>query len=430
MNGLVIANMVLLFAGSAWAQYAPARDSGDGLRRAREVSSPAPPGRGPISVRPSARSSKRSMSFRDMIREANDLNRKIQSLGSWEEQHEKFAQDVEGAFAEFNLDTETDQVMKRLLIETHKHPPHDFNARVDTVADIVAERYGFDDKVKNLTKRLIRGQTFKLMMKYGPKLLPLAKEVINMRANGEPFTAEKIAEWSRKFRPMLEEAYRDTLKQLEPHIRTLAPEQQAKIRGDLRIVDKRMKTFQHQVLGNWERGNWVAADWGLQNDPIQTGQVAAAKARKREAQRNRFLEKRARANALTGRRPRGPMRIGDTGGRVQGSSNSVGAGLPDETLWVNYVKQFCKRYNLDTGQKASAHAILKGLQKQARAYRDSRGDEIKRIQKQMEGAEPADRSALQGELRDLLSPVDALFDELKARLESIPREDQVSRGGR
>lgn len=94
------------------------------------------------------------------------------------------------------------------------------------------------------------------------------------------------------------------------------------------------------------------------------------------------------------------------------------------------MQSFCDRYDLDKAQRASARAILRDLQERATAYRSSRSAELQRLQNQAVHAESAEeRETARAELRAVLSGIDNLFEELKARLENIPTSEQRAAAG-
>ncbi|MBN1345945.1 MAG: hypothetical protein JXQ73_24860 [Phycisphaerae bacterium] len=359
---------------------------------------------------------------------------KIKKLAPWEEQHAQFERFVDKAFKDGNLNGESEAFAKKLLVEIHRVPPWDFGNRVKTATDLLAERYQLAEPAKQSLSRLMVGQSIGFTLKYGSKLLPVLREALDTRLANKPITPEQVARWTQTVRPILEEAYASTVKRLGPEIQTLTPEQQAAINKDLAVVDKHLNGFFGTMKNHWEKGKWSAANWGLENDPIQQGRLAAVvdqpdrprEESERPESANRF--KRAVPSAMAG--GTGPMRLGETGGDVKTFRRSEGQPLPDESLWVQYVRSFCERYGLDEAQKAAAEAILKDLQEQAQTYRGSRSAQIKELQDlQREATSAEERREVEVTLRDVLKGIDDLFEELKARLNSIPTQEQMRRAG-
>ncbi len=371
--------------------------------------------------RPTTRMSK----FAELQRLSKQIDSKIRRLGPWESQHEEFTKTFKREFMADSINPDAEQAFQDLVLKTNELPPWDFQGRINTVTDLVAERYGFGEDTKRNFRRLLIGQNIKLGLKYGPQMMKLANEILGARLSGEPITSEQVARWTKKLRPLLEKAYQETMQDLEPHLKTLSPEQQAAIKGDLKVVSHHMDGFVTKMKTKWERGRWEAADWGLEDDPIQMG-----KAGKDALAKTRELQQRITPNAMTGDARRGPMRLGETPGNRFLSKQDGGSSLPDESKWVAYVRQFCDRYDLNKAQRASAMGILKDLQEQAQSYRTSRKEEIERLEREMREAESSDiRRDAQMQLRELMSGLDVLFGDLKARLDSIPTEDQMRRGG-
>lgn len=372
-------------------------------------------------ARPTTRQSK----FAELQRLSQEIDSKIRRLGPWEDQHEEFTKTfrreiMDGA----SINPDTEQYFEKLVLETNKRPPWDFSGRINTVSDLIAERYNLGENEKRNFRRLLIGQNIKLGLKYGPDVMRLTNKILDARLSGEPITSQQVAKWTKKLRPMLEQALQETMRDLRPHIKTLSPEQQEAINSDLKVVSHHMDGLLTKMKTKWERGKWEASDWGLEDDPVQMGQAS-----KDALAKNTQSEPRVRPSAMTGDVSRGPMRIGETRGNRFLSKNGRGSSLPDETKWVAYVRQFCDRYDLTKAQRASAMGILKDLQEQAAAYRTSRKEEIELLEKEMREADSTDiRRDAQAELRELMKGLDDLFEDLKERLESIPTEDQMRRG--
>jgi hypothetical protein len=99
----------------------------------------------------------------------------------------------------------------------------------------------------------------------------------------------------------------------------------------------------------------------------------------------------------------------------------VYAAAPPLDEWEKYVHGLCKKYEFDDAQKTNAFSILKDLRRRANQYRLSRADQFAQAELR------TDAKARGDELKNLNRPVDALFDELKQRLESLPTLEQRER---
>jgi hypothetical protein len=369
--------------------------------------------------------------FEELRRQGETIADKIKQLGPWEER----AQQIERAINEYQIKEGITEepllALKDLAIAVGKHPPWDLNARLETAIQMIGDRYGLDDGGRRGFRRWAIGQGAKLFMKYGSRVFPVAQEVLDARLSGKPFTPEQVAKWSKAIRPLVEEAYAETMESLQSQIRTLPPDKQRAINADLAVVDRRHKINMHKIKTEFETGKWKPGPFALTLNRAQ-GDTGAVEAE--TSGRNRF---KGRPNADRGGLPvasaaPGPPRLGDTRNHstVIVSRQAQASPLPDESAWVAYVNSFCARYNLDKAQKQTAHSILKDLQEQARTYRGSHSEEISSLTQQLQSAESAEeKRGIQAELRQVLAGVDELFKELKARLENIPTSDQMRRGG-
>lgn len=91
--------------------------------------------------------------------------------------------------------------------------------------------------------------------------------------------------------------------------------------------------------------------------------------------------------------------------------------------WDKYVLTLAGKYSFDDAQMTNAQSILRDLKRRANQYRMSRSDAIAKAQLMTEA------KAREAELKVLNRPLDAMFEELKQRLESLPTADQRSKAG-
>ncbi|HKQ47368.1 MAG TPA: hypothetical protein VJZ71_04785 [Phycisphaerae bacterium] len=91
--------------------------------------------------------------------------------------------------------------------------------------------------------------------------------------------------------------------------------------------------------------------------------------------------------------------------------------------WEKHVVSVAQKYGFDSGQNMRAMSILGDLKKRAYHYQLSRSEEYARAQIM------TDAKARGDALKHLNAPLDALFAELKQRLESLPTMSQKQRAG-
>ncbi len=91
--------------------------------------------------------------------------------------------------------------------------------------------------------------------------------------------------------------------------------------------------------------------------------------------------------------------------------------------WDKYVQTVAQKYKFDEAQMTNAQSILRELKKRANQYRLSRADDFARTQLNTNAKNREEH------LKSLNRPLDALFDELKARLEALPTLEQKQKAG-
>lgn len=99
---------------------------------------------------------------------------------------------------------------------------------------------------------------------------------------------------------------------------------------------------------------------------------------------------------------------------------------PDE--WEVYVRRWCTRYDVDDKQRTAARGVLDDCRKEARAVLDKRRPDLEKVDAQLKDAKltPAKRDAAIAERERLLRPVADVFTRLKARLEPLLRQEQIT----
>lgn len=91
--------------------------------------------------------------------------------------------------------------------------------------------------------------------------------------------------------------------------------------------------------------------------------------------------------------------------------------------WEKYVLTTAGKYGFDDTQLTNARSILSDLRRRAYQYQSSRADDFARVELM------TDAKARDAEKKALSKPLDALFAELKARLENLPTQAQRQKAG-
>lgn len=132
----------------------------------------------------------------------------------------------------------------------------------------------------------------------------------------------------------------------------------------------------------------------------------------------------------------GRVQPSDLPGRIGPRPASLGQ--KPEDAWDYWVKNFIQSYKLDEGQQQTATSILRELKDEAARYRDSnkeRFGELDTAQKAIRDRAPKtdpeglakyqeETAKISKQKAELERPINALFDQLRSRVEAIPTVDQ------
>ncbi|GJQ27062.1 MAG: hypothetical protein HBSAPP02_20940 [Phycisphaerae bacterium] len=86
--------------------------------------------------------------------------------------------------------------------------------------------------------------------------------------------------------------------------------------------------------------------------------------------------------------------------------------------WDKYVQERAKQVGFDEAQMTRAQAVLKDMKRRANQYRMSRSDQF------AVAALKTDAKAREAMMKELNKPIDAMFDELKQRIDSLMTLEQ------
>ncbi len=305
-----------------------------------------------------------------------ELTAKAQQLGDWSEQYHIVTDVINNIWEQNNWNTEADLFARDTALRIQRIAPWKFEDRMEVLVGSVKERYHFDENQTRQFQEKLYQEMWGLTLKYGPALMGNARDMLDTRLRGEPFTARQVARWARAFDPLMKDFEGDVNRIAADFGAMLTDEQRRIFERDLQSVNKRMTHFV-QSSEAWKRGAWRAEDWGLQNDPIHQPEN---KIRLAQNALNQMLERSVLAH--------------------------------DESTWRRYVRGFITLYELDQAQRKACTTILDDMVTRAKRYRAGKGDDIKKLT-------PIERSA-----HALLEPVRTMFTELKSRLNVIPTENQ------
>lgn len=126
----------------------------------------------------------------------------------------------------------------------------------------------------------------------------------------------------------------------------------------------------------------------------------------------------------------------DVPGRVGPRPTMLGSKIED--AWDFWVKRFIQQYKLDEGQQQTAFSVLRELKEEATRYRDANKEKFseldtasKAITRRVPKTDPEELAKYQRETakvskqrEELQVPLNALFGQLRSRIEAIPTVDQ------
>lgn len=100
----------------------------------------------------------------------------------------------------------------------------------------------------------------------------------------------------------------------------------------------------------------------------------------------------------------------------------------DPNTWEAYVRRWCLKNSVDDKQRTEAKSVLESSRKEARAILDKCAPELDKIEALLKDKtlEPRKADEARAEANRLLAPIAEIFNRLKARLESLLLQKQVS----
>ncbi|MCB9865080.1 MAG: hypothetical protein H6816_00360 [Phycisphaerales bacterium] len=313
------------------------------------------------------------------IARISGIAREVQRLGDWENIYEEMAPGVDAFWQQQGWNDEADRFALETFHEVASVPPWQVAERINRLLGAVRSRYALtEDQYLELQTR-----TYSFLgamaWRHGRTLYSQTKEAVETRLDGEPFTPQQVARWTRDSRDVLDDARAQVERVSGEFARTFTPDQRDIFERDMESYHRRMETVD-KLRARWAAGGWRPEDWGLQNDP---------------------LYRKAR-----------------TAAENEADSDGPAVDRFDELAWARYVREFVNQFQLDDAQATAAWSILDELLGRAADYRRLHRDEM---------ADAADDAQAYAKLQ---APIGELFDELKQRLRPIPTSAQRNKAKR
>jgi len=229
-------------------------------------------------------------------------------------------------------------------------------------------------------------------------LQPLVNEFIEMRVGLEPPGREIVQSWAERMSPVFEKG-RDQIRKSQSQFReVMQPMQRIRFEAEALQMNAAL-SFAELKLKQWQEGEF-------DDDDFWDGKPGDNSQRDQRRRKRREQEREIAAQA-------------DSSPPADQISLEMDA-------WRQYVEQSVESFRLDEGQRTTALSCLKELQERALAHRDRRREDISRLEEKIREAPESDEELadVKRQLTELYGPVDEMFRELKARIESLPTSEQ------
>ena len=310
---------------------------------------------------------------------------------NWQEETARIERAIDNLWSRNRWTNEPDEFAKALAQEVGAIPPWEPIKRIDTLNDRLAKRYGLSDEDALRLKTSITEEVGRILMKNAGFIFEQMKEGLELQGSGEPFSAEKIARWSKRSQPLLADV-RKSVEILTGKLKPmLDPAHRHILAQDMHSYKKRER-YMDTMTSRWAEGKWQPADWGLEDDPAYA--AVPTKEQPPPVERAKATAKKKGDTA-----PRKPLRW---------SSH-------DPSTWSDYVLSFGERFALDPSQMSTAESIHTELYNRAAAYAETRAAGMQKVR-------PNQRAK-----HYLFEPIRSLFEELQNRLSAIPTSSQRQR---
>ena len=277
-------------------------------------------------------------------------------------------------------------------------------------AERTASGYDLDEETrKDFRERSVKRWTEFLTQRRG-EIQPLLNEFLEMRMALAPPSKEQVQKWASRVGPVFQEV-REEVEETQDDFRALlSPLQRASFGLDALKMSAGL-ALAEEKLQQWKSGAFDTADFWQPPGPRN--------AQQREERRRLRRERRATANTAAARKV----------APVEQDEDQI---LIELSAWEQYVVDFVVEFTLDEGQRTSALSCLSEIKQRALDHRNLRRREIDKLEQRIMDADgtQAELDGLTEQLVELYGPIDALFKELKARLDQLPNREQHARVAR
>jgi len=257
-------------------------------------------------------------------------------------------------------------------------------------AENVARRYNLNPEQTAFTRDMMAKRVNAFLRDNEDQIWPVLRDMMRYQNPNRKMDAQTAQRLGRAIRPIFEEAQKEILAANSEWRDILSDEQKKLHDYDRQEMSKTFQDMDKRFAG-WASGK-VGDEQGI------------------------FPEERPDTPPVNPRQPK-PTEV--SAAKVLGTSLE---------WWDGYVPAFIENYELDEGQVNAARSILKELKERASAHEKSHAAELKAVEEKIQAArrakDVAKLDAAMTEKREASQYKVQLFEELKTRLDTIPRPAQ------
>ncbi len=236
----------------------------------------------------------------------------------------------------------------------------------------------------------LRGRWPAFLKEHRPLLQPLINEYLDARLAGEPPEADHVQRWATRAEPVFEAFRRNIRGTYDELSELMTPAQQSRLSLENIKINTRLHRFESR-LEMWQQGRFEESDWW---EPGAS------------AEQSPLGDRHADASAVEERSSAAESKIGE-----------------ELERWDGFVSAFIRKYRLDDRQSEAAFSILRECKQRVRRYVERYRARLEHLEKLLSQSDETTEE-LRQEAFTMYAPIDAIFVDLKTRIEQIPTRAQ------
>lgn len=309
---------------------------------------------------------------------------------------------------------------KRLEEMRAMSPEQRRKAELDRMFEFTTQSYELTDA----QKPVVRAEMEKIAKEYRDKLGPDADELDRMRDKMSEFWLERMsappAEGDRQGPPPWDDPQ---MRELGTKMREFMEKHPFDWQASVDRVEKLLPAEQVQ-RAHQRRQEFMGGMQQRMQERMDDMAKQVAREPENKELFERFTQMRERMAEFSRRSRDGESGPPGTGARPGDPNNPRGGASPSAQPaapvhpWDAYFAEFAAKYQLDPGQRTSGESILKDMKAREAATRAAQSEA------RSKAAGLTDSSARQKAVAELDAPIDAMFKELKTRLDALLTAEQ------